>query len=308
MALGGPRQRPRRKGDQSNSWKVIPVRDKEKDSKRAYLCLLLLHQAQKFKDNCSGIWEKNRKGDFTIFLTKNRAYDKKNFLTANSLKSTVVASKCANVVAGARSVKSSAGTMQIINTALTSPGQRWWHLNVSDGSRRDETILHMLCILNGILYILMEGLKLEKVKVLGARGVMKDSRLGVVWMMLCGGIDKAKVVSRVIRLGAYKYKWFYTISSPFLPFYADHHLHHHDDVVTPVFISAIFWQWHHFSSGSGILLQAVGSSFWQWELSNQQWEVPSGSGNFLTSSGNALCILFPTSSSSYPAPVSFSQV
>nr|GEY62490.1 hypothetical protein [Tanacetum cinerariifolium] len=25
-----------------------------------------------------------------------------------------------------------------------------------------------------------------------------------------------------------------------------------------------------------------------------QWEVPSGSGNFLTSSGNALCILFPT--------------
>nr|GFC14282.1 hypothetical protein [Tanacetum cinerariifolium] len=24
------------------------------------------------------------------------------------------------------------------------------------------------------------------------------------------------------------------------------------------------------------------------------WEVPSGSGNFLTSSGNALCILFPT--------------
>nr|GEW95384.1 hypothetical protein [Tanacetum cinerariifolium] len=36
--------------------------------------------------------------------------------------------------------------------------------------------------------------------------------------------------------------------------------------------SAIFWQWHHFSSGSGILLQAVGSSFWQWELSKQQWE------------------------------------
>nr|GEW15989.1 hypothetical protein [Tanacetum cinerariifolium] len=34
--------------------------------------------------------------------------------------------------------------------------------------------------------------------------------------------------------------------------------------------NAIFWQWHLFSSGSGILLQAVGSSFWQWELSNQQ--------------------------------------
>nr|GEX41125.1 hypothetical protein [Tanacetum cinerariifolium] len=44
--------------------------------------------------------------------------------------------------------------------------------------------------------------------------------------------------------------------------------------------NAIFWQWHLFSSGSGILLQAVESSFWQWE--------------FLTSSGNALCILFPT--------------
>nr|GEX43910.1 hypothetical protein [Tanacetum cinerariifolium] len=27
----------------------------------------------------------------------------------------------------------------------------------------------------------------------------------------------------------------------------------------------------------------------------RQWEVPSGSGNFLTNSGNALCILFPTS-------------
>nr|GEY26774.1 hypothetical protein [Tanacetum cinerariifolium] len=27
--------------------------------------------------------------------------------------------------------------------------------------------------------------------------------------------------------------------------------------------SAIFWQWHLFSSDSGILLQAVGSSFWQ---------------------------------------------
>nr|GFC19451.1 hypothetical protein [Tanacetum cinerariifolium] len=26
----------------------------------------------------------------------------------------------------------------------------------------------------------------------------------------------------------------------------------------------------------------------------RQWEIPSGSGNFLTSSGNALCILFLT--------------
>nr|GFB89632.1 hypothetical protein [Tanacetum cinerariifolium] len=42
------------------------------------------------------------------------------------------------------------------------------------------------------------------------------------------------------------------------------------------------------SSGSGIsFLLAVAFFF-------RQWEVPSGSGNFLTSSGNALCILFPT--------------
>ncbi|KAI3678011.1 hypothetical protein L6452_37290 [Arctium lappa] len=51
MAVGGPRQRPRRRGDRSNSWRAIPVRDREQDSKRAYLCSLLLHQARKFKDN-----------------------------------------------------------------------------------------------------------------------------------------------------------------------------------------------------------------------------------------------------------------
>ncbi|GJU18923.1 putative ATP synthase, F0 complex, subunit C [Tanacetum coccineum] len=34
-------------------WRAIPVRDREQDSKRAYLCSLLLHQARKFKDNCS---------------------------------------------------------------------------------------------------------------------------------------------------------------------------------------------------------------------------------------------------------------
>nr|GFB03069.1 reverse transcriptase [Tanacetum cinerariifolium] len=33
--------------------RAIPVRDREQDSKRAYLCSLLLHQARKFKDNCS---------------------------------------------------------------------------------------------------------------------------------------------------------------------------------------------------------------------------------------------------------------
>nr|GEW98864.1 hypothetical protein CTI12_AA149020 [Tanacetum cinerariifolium] len=68
------------------------------------------------------------------------------------------------------------------------------HLNVSDGSRRDETILHMLCILNGLLYILME----DKVKVLGARSVVKALSLGVVLMMLCGEIKRARVVSRVV--------------------------------------------------------------------------------------------------------------
>ncbi|GKC08049.1 hypothetical protein Tco_0999659 [Tanacetum coccineum] len=77
-----------------------------------------------------------------------------------------------------------------------------------DGSMKDETILHMLCILNGLLYIVMEGLEIvdfllntfffEKVKALGAKGVVKGSRLGVVWMMLCGGIERARVVSRVL--------------------------------------------------------------------------------------------------------------
>nr|GEU86299.1 copia protein [Tanacetum cinerariifolium] len=43
------------------------------------------------------------------------------------------------------------------------------------------------------------------------------------------------------------------------------------------------------TSGSGnTFLLAVAFFF-------RQWEVPSGSGNFLTSSGNVLCILFPTS-------------
>nr|GFB37425.1 hypothetical protein [Tanacetum cinerariifolium] len=42
------------------------------------------------------------------------------------------------------------------------------------------------------------------------------------------------------------------------------------------------------TSGSGIsILLTV-------EFIFRQWEVPSGSGNFLTNNGNALCILFPT--------------
>ncbi|OMP01704.1 reverse transcriptase [Corchorus capsularis] len=58
------RQRPRLRGDRSKRerlddvflpglhWRAIPVRGREQDSKRAYLCSLLLHQARKFKDNC----------------------------------------------------------------------------------------------------------------------------------------------------------------------------------------------------------------------------------------------------------------
>ncbi|KAF8364941.1 hypothetical protein HHK36_031379 (mitochondrion) [Tetracentron sinense] len=64
-----PRQRPRRRGDRSNRerldddarpglhWRAIPVRGREQDSKRAYLCSLLLHQARKFKDNCRFVVE-----------------------------------------------------------------------------------------------------------------------------------------------------------------------------------------------------------------------------------------------------------
>ena len=37
------------------SWRAIPVRGREQDSKRAYLCSLLFHQAQKFKENCRSV-------------------------------------------------------------------------------------------------------------------------------------------------------------------------------------------------------------------------------------------------------------
>nr|GFA39205.1 putative reverse transcriptase domain-containing protein [Tanacetum cinerariifolium] len=49
------------------------------------------------------------------------------------------------------------------------------------------------------------------------------------------------------------------------------------------------------TSGSGIsILLTMAFIF-------RQWEVPSGSGNFLTNSGNALCILFPTNITTYLA-------
>ncbi|GJT61252.1 hypothetical protein Tco_1004785 [Tanacetum coccineum] len=38
----------------------------------------------------------------------------------------------------------------------------------------------------------------EKVKALGANGVMSGSRVGVVWMEVGGGIVRARVVSRVV--------------------------------------------------------------------------------------------------------------
>ncbi|GJW80132.1 hypothetical protein Tco_0144107 [Tanacetum coccineum] len=38
----------------------------------------------------------------------------------------------------------------------------------------------------------------EKVKALDAKGVVEGSRLGVVWMMLYSGIERARVVSRVV--------------------------------------------------------------------------------------------------------------
>ncbi|GJT61254.1 hypothetical protein Tco_1004787 [Tanacetum coccineum] len=38
----------------------------------------------------------------------------------------------------------------------------------------------------------------DKVKALGANGVMSGSRVGVVWMEVGGGIVRARVVSRVV--------------------------------------------------------------------------------------------------------------
>ncbi|GJR92031.1 hypothetical protein Tco_0216042 [Tanacetum coccineum] len=50
------------------------------------------------------------------------------------------------------------------------------------------------CALN----LLLERLIVEKVKVLGANGVMSSSRVRVVWMEVGGGIMRARVVSRVV--------------------------------------------------------------------------------------------------------------
>ncbi|GJZ39776.1 hypothetical protein Tco_0586339 [Tanacetum coccineum] len=89
----------------------------------------------------------------------------------------------------------------------------WWNFYGGDGGRRDKAILHMLCVLDGLLDVLVKGVKLvkfllywslvmvEKVKALGANGDMSGSRVGVVWMEVGGGIVRAKVVSRVVLRG-----------------------------------------------------------------------------------------------------------
>nr|GEU71177.1 hypothetical protein [Tanacetum cinerariifolium] len=98
---------------------------------------------------------------------------------------------------------------------------------VGDGGRRDKAILHMLCVLDGLLDVLVKGVKLvkfllnlvsshgwlglstqptyiavdrwkKKVKALGANGDLSGSRVGVVWMEVGGGIVRARVVSRVV--------------------------------------------------------------------------------------------------------------
>ncbi|GJS37555.1 hypothetical protein Tco_0535937 [Tanacetum coccineum] len=111
----------------------------------------------------------------------------------------------------------------------------WWHLYGGDGGRRNKAFLHMLCVLDGFLDVLVKSVKLvkfllylvsshgwlglstqptpkeldrweswfrvhelEKVKALGANGDMSDSRVGVVWMEVVGGIERARVVSRVM--------------------------------------------------------------------------------------------------------------
>ncbi|GJV69416.1 hypothetical protein Tco_1484925 [Tanacetum coccineum] len=103
----------------------------------------------------------------------------------------------------------------------------WWHLYGGDGGGRNKAFLHMLCVLDSFLDVLFKCVKLvkfllylvsshgwlrlstqptpreidrweiEKVKALGANGVMSGSRVGVVWMEVGGEIVRARVVSRV---------------------------------------------------------------------------------------------------------------
>ncbi|GJX62560.1 hypothetical protein Tco_0295460 [Tanacetum coccineum] len=95
----------------------------------------------------------------------------------------------------------------------------WWHLYDGDGGRRNKAFLHMMCILDRFLDVLL-GLSTQptprevdrkigrdsngefggvgKVKALGANGDMSGSRVGVVWMEVGSGIMRARVVSRVV--------------------------------------------------------------------------------------------------------------
>ncbi|GJW43015.1 hypothetical protein Tco_0071814 [Tanacetum coccineum] len=57
----------------------------------------------------------------------------------------------------------------------------------------DKRVVAFECL--EVVDFLLNAFLFEKVKALGARGVVKGSSLGVVWMMLCGGIERAWVVS-----------------------------------------------------------------------------------------------------------------
>ncbi|GJZ78347.1 hypothetical protein Tco_0643019 [Tanacetum coccineum] len=100
-----------------------------------------------------------------------------------------------------------------------------------DGGRRNETFLHLLCILDCLLDVLFKSVELakflvylvsshgwlgsstqptprevdsgefggvEKVRALGVNGVMSGSRVRVVWMEVGGGVVSARVVLRVV--------------------------------------------------------------------------------------------------------------
>ncbi|GKD95268.1 hypothetical protein Tco_1375105 [Tanacetum coccineum] len=108
---------------------------------------------------------------------------------------------------------------------------------MSDGGRMDEVILNVLCILNCLLHILIEGLEIidfllnpflfrglsigssscvemreswfkgcsllelfggvEKIRALGANGIARGSTIEFVWIEVKGGMVRAKVVSMV---------------------------------------------------------------------------------------------------------------
>ncbi|GJV15404.1 hypothetical protein Tco_1360727 [Tanacetum coccineum] len=95
---------------------------------------------------------------------------------------------------------------------------------VGDGGRRDKAILHMLCVLDGLLDVLVKGVKLVEFllnlvsshewlglstqptprevdsngfELLGGIS-FKEDRVGVVYMEVSSGIVRARLVSRVV--------------------------------------------------------------------------------------------------------------